>query len=176
MNKAIEKIISKIPSCLDEFQVEDIDMKLPSSWNSGESFITKQISCTCGNEKLKILTYEFIETKGIFKKRKIITKIAPVFTECPECNKAQLIFDSEIHGWNGAQNKSESQSKINDAILFSENAGMVFVNYSYQGIENYQKMLEDEDIDNPQDYFDTFSVYFEEKNCEIKEVISDECA
>lgn len=176
MNDIIKKIINELPNCLNKFNVNDTDVTLSSSWNNGDSFITKQVSCTCGNNQLRLLTYELIEMKGFFKKREMVTKYAPVFVECPECNKNQLLFDPEIHGWNGSQNHDESQLKINDAVHFSDNVGRVFVNYSYQGTENYQEMLEDEDIDNPQDYFDTFSVYFEEEGNDINEVTSDECA
>ncbi|WP_105255824.1 hypothetical protein [Pseudoalteromonas sp. T1lg75] len=176
MNQVIEKITKKRPTCLEGFNVSSTDAVLPTNWNNGDSFITKQISCTCGNSQLKLLTYEFIEKKGFFKKREIVKKCSPVYVECPECNSNKLLFNPEVHGWNGEQNENKPQLDSVGAVPFTDKAGKVYVTYSYQGTENYEEMLEDDELDNPQDFFDTFTVYFEETEQKLSLVTTDECA
>ncbi len=50
------------------------------------------------------------------------------------------------------------------------------MNYSYQGAENYEDLV-DEGVDNPEDFFDTFTVLVENADTNgLVEVVSSECA
>ena len=53
--------------------------------------------------------------------------------------------------------------------------GTVIVVYSYQGIENYEDLIEG-GAANPENFFDTFAVYFAEQGGAHREIVSYECA
>ena len=176
MNLILEQLKKHVPRFLTPFNAREYHGKLPTSWNVGEAFVSKEIFCKCGNENFFLLTYELREKKGIFRKKAVITKYAPVYLHCSKCGLNGELFNPEMHGWNGEFGDSPPELTKNGAVLFSENAGEIVVNYSYQGVENYQEMIDDPDISNPEDYFDTFTIYFRENNGELLEVTSCECA
>lgn len=176
METTIEKLKKETPKNLSGFRLNIFTGELPSKWNQGNAFVTKSVSCSCGNKENYLLTYEGIVKKGFFRKRIIAIKCSPAFMECPKCGKKEVIFNPEIHGWTGAFEESLPELNFDGAKRISDKSGEIIVNYSYQGTENYEEMLQDPEIDTPSDYFDTFSIYFREPNGAITEVISDECA
>lgn len=175
MNPVLEVLRSKRLSCLSQFELTPFGEPLPTSWNTGDSFITNKISCACGSTVGRLLVNQLKETKGFFKKKITYQNISPVYFECSKCNSKDLLFSSYIHGWNGELEKGLTPN-VDSAVYVSDNGGNVIVNYSYQGIENYEELLEDKEISNPQDYFDTFSIYFKDSSGLIIEVTTDECA
>lgn len=176
MNSILEQIKEQIPRCLTPFDKQEYLGKLPTSWNLGEAFISQKVSCKCGSENFFLLTHELREKKGFFRKKEVITKHPPVYLHCSNCGLKEELFNPEIHGWNGEFDDSPPVLTENGAVMFSENVGEIVVNYSYQGLENYEEMIDDPDINNPEDYFDTFTIYFRENNGELLEVTSCECA
>ena len=175
MNFALEVLRSKKLSCLSHFELTPFHEVLPTSWNTGDSFITNKISCLCGSVEGRLLVNQVKETKGVFKKKITCQNTSPIYFECSRCNSKELLFSSHIHGWNGEMEKG-LMPDVGSVVYVSDKVGNVIVNYSYQGIENYEELIEDKEISNPQDYFDTFSVYFKDSSGLIVEVITDECA
>lgn len=175
MYSTLEKILARPPSLLEKFRVIG-SAPAPEDWNSGPEFATRQIGCICGSEHLQVATLQRSETKGIFRKKQIITYIPPVYVSCPACSRRELLFDAAVHGWDGQAPGERQASDSSNLVPYKDSSGSVLVNYSYQGIENYEDLLED-GTENPQDYFDTFTVYFREKDARaLEQVISCECA
>jgi len=78
-----------------------------------------------------------------------------------------------MHGWGGEQGESASRVGENPPELFRTTPGNVYINYSYQNGENYQDLIDD-GCTNPEDFFDTFTIYF--RSDSLIEVVSYECA
>ena len=176
MQLIIQQLKVKKPSFLSSFEIGDVSNSiLPNKWNQGESFVTKNISCLCGQKQFFLLTSQFKETVGLFKKKEVINHLAPVQTKCSECERTCFLFNPEIHGWSGEFNISAAQIGKDEPQLYSSASGEIFVNYSYQGEENYQDLIED-NISNLEDYFDTVSIYFKRAGSALlEEVVSYEC-
>lgn len=92
-----------------------------------------------------------------------------------KCRVRKLLFDPRIHGYDGENDGCASITGEGEPIEFSKDVGTVIVNYSYQGIENYEELISD-GVKNPQDYFDTFTAYFARKGGRPIDVVSYECA
>ena len=102
--------------------------------------------------------------------------LSPVFVACEHCAQTELLFDASIHGWDGMVSPGEERVSASTANSFKPVAGTVIVNYSYQGIENYEELLDD-GVPNPEDYFDTLSIYFIDPSDGVCEPIASfECA
>ncbi|WP_196161728.1 hypothetical protein [Reinekea sp. G2M2-21] len=148
--------------------------ELPKKWNQSESFVTKKIVCPCGSKDFQLNSSQIVKIKGIFKKKEIVTHLAPLTTECPKCNSSALLLDPTRHGWSGEFGESASLVGENDPTPYAKETGEVLVNYSYQSFENYED-LQNEGISNLEDYFDTVTVYFKSGNGYV-EVVSYVCA
>ena len=172
----IDKLKSTPPKNLSNFCLEIFTGKLPSKWNQTETFISQSVACSCGNKENFLRTYEWTEKKGFFRKKVVVSKCSPAFLECPNCGNQAVLFNPEIHGWTGGFQETPPKLTFDGSKRVSTETGEIIVNYSYQGIENYEEIFEDPDIESPSDFFDTFSVYFMKKNGELIEVISNECA
>lgn len=163
MTQSSFSFLSKKPSCLKGFRIQEIsDVK--SNWVTGPEFKCKLVKCQCGNSELKIYaSYE----NGMH--------LAPIILECTNCDTKEVIFNPEIHGWDGQNGDDCSMVGTGEPELFVEDPTKVVIEYSYQGLENYEELIED-GIGNPEDYFDVFSVYICNDKGELKEVVSYECA
>ena len=68
-----------------------------------------------------------------------------------KCRVRKLLFDPRIHGYDGENDGCASITGEGEPIEFSKDVGTVIVNYSYQGLENYEELISD-GVKNPQDY------------------------
>jgi hypothetical protein len=155
----VEQLKARTPKGLQNFRASISNVTLPDRWNAGPLFVTKEIRCTCGSPDLQLKTLQRTETKGLFKKRTVVTHGAPIHLSCPSCNRSALLFDPATHGWNG-QEPGSSPSPVDEGSLTrTPEHGSVFANYSYQSPEEYADLMA-EGVPNAEDYFDTFTVYF----------------
>ena len=122
-----------------------------------------------------MLTHQRKEEHGLIRKKHRLLSVAPVYLECGQCGRRARLFSPGCDGWNG-QIEPEADPDADSAVYLDGEPSRIIVNYSYQGMENYLDVLDDESIDNPQDYFDTFTVYRQDMNGNIEEVLSEECA
>ncbi|GAB1267021.1 hypothetical protein NBRC116493_02740 [Aurantivibrio infirmus] len=176
MEQLIKELFEKTPKCLSELKTSVSDVQLPRSWNSGPLFTTKLISCKCGNEELELHTAQRKASKGFFKKKEVTEYYPPVKVSCTKCNNSTTIFNPEVHGWNGETEESLGTPQEVELMPYSPGMGEVYVNYSYQGVENYEDLVE-EGVKNPEDFFDTFTVLVKNSNTGgLVEVVSCECA
>lgn len=177
MQDIITSIKLKTPTLLKSFKLEIVpNALLPSTWNQGDNFVTQKLSCACSNQQLQVLTCQNKQTKGFFRKKEVIEYLAPVNIHCTSCNTTSLLFNPNIHGWNGQLDEQTTETDLQVTQLYTDDLGEVMVNYSYQNAENYQDLLDD-NIANPQDYFDTITIYFKSaKDTSIREIFSYECA
>jgi len=169
----MKNFFNKFPKCLSKFKLKKAEDNIASSWNSGLDFITQKIHCECDNDSFLLKTSNTITTTGFFKKKKQVEHLAPVFVSCSKCQNEKLLFDPKIHGWDGEQGASTSRVGENPPELFGTAPGNVYVIYSYQNGENYQDLIDD-GCTNPEDFFDTFTIYF--RSDSLIEVVSYECA
>ncbi len=175
MDELLEKLLAKSPTLFTRFRVLR-DKASPEKWNRGPAFATKQIACVCGSSELRLATIQKTGTRGFFTKRQVVTCLPPVYVTCPRCARSELLFDPAIHGWDGQAEGRRKSPNAAAVVPFREAKGYVLVNYSYQGAENYADICE-EGVPNPEDYFDTFTVYFREQGRDdFEQVVSCECA
>ncbi len=177
MEGQIEDLKLKKPKFLSAFETEILSNSiLPSKWNQSEFFITKNVFCCCGQKQQHLLSTPIIETKGLFKKREVLNHLAPIHIRCSVCNKTNLLLNPEVHGWSGEFKESAAMIGEGEPQLYSDSTGEVIVNYSYQGSENYQQLIE-ENISNPEDCFDTVTIYFKPAGTsKLQEVVSYVCS
>lgn len=155
--------LSKKPRCFKGFNIEDAtDIK--SNWVSGAEFSSKYVSCACGNALLNI----YASHNGNMN-------LAPILLECEICQEKEEIFNPEVHGWDGENGDNCSLVGESEPALFNAAPSKIVVEYSYQGLENYEELIQD-GIQNPEDYFDVFSIYTCDEDGNLKEVVSYECA
>ncbi|MFD2095003.1 hypothetical protein ACFSJ3_03340 [Corallincola platygyrae] len=103
--------------------------------------------------------YKSEEVTGFFRKKTIASYWAPAYLKCPECGAEKLIFDPRKHGWDGEMGEDCSITEQGQLTSFSDTPGKVYVCCTFQGAENYEELVS-EGVKNPQDYFDTFSLWF----------------
>lgn len=157
------EFINRKPACFKSFNLVDAkDVK--SNWVTGPEFVSKYIACACGNILLNI--YASYGNKMY---------LAPIELECPQCMNRAEIFNPTEHGWDGENGDCCSLVGETEPKLFNKSPIRVLVEYSYQGVENYEELIND-GINNPEDYFDVFALYAVSDNGKPDEVISYECA
>lgn len=74
---------------------------IPKGDKNDEFFVAGDIACTCGNKEFSLSylgAYEneiitLCEYEGVF--------YLAIECKCKECGKVHLIFDDNLHGWNG---------------------------------------------------------------------------
>lgn len=155
--------LSKKPRCFSDFNIEDAtDVK--SNWVSGVEFSSKYVSCPCGNSLLNIYASQ---NEGI--------TLAPILLECENCQLKEEIFNPEVHGWNGENGDNCSMIGKFEPRLVNSLPSKIVAEYSYQALENYEELIQN-GIQNPEDYFDVFSIYTCDEDGNLKEVVSYECA
>jgi hypothetical protein len=143
---------------------------------AGPEFVTKEISCKCSCTEFYMRTVARAEKVGFLRKRTIVRHAAPFYLSCAACQRMALLFDPAIHGWNGQMPGATATQIADDSLSLIADRGNVFVNYSYQSPENYEELVEG-GIENGEDYFDTFTVYFRPKGQrDLEEIGSYECA
>ena len=171
----IDQLKTRVPSSLKTFVAVDTAVELPAR-NAGPEFVTKEIRCGCGCAEFYMRSVARTESKGLFKKRHVTRHDPPFYLCCAGCRRIALLFDPAIHGWNG-QMPGASASEIDEGSLsLTPDEGNVVVNYSYQSSDNYEELAE-EGIENAEDYFDTFTIYFRPiGQGDLREVGSYECA
>lgn len=171
----LKELKDKSPRFISGYKNETTsNSELPKKWNQSESFVTKQIACSCGSKNFHLNSSQVVQIKGLFKKREIITHLAPLTTECPKCKTSALLLDPTKHGWSGEFGQSASLVGENEPTPFAKETGEILINYSYQSFENYEDLQED-GISNLEDYFDTVTVYFKSQEG-YEEVVSYVCA
>lgn len=165
MSNVYQKFTSRKPSCFSSFNLIECSADIASNWMQGPEFITRQIVCDCSSENLDILASSDGDQL-----------LAPIVASCPNCQKSETLFDPRKHGWD-AQEGGDCYSLVGESEPKKVNgsACTVIVNYSYQGEENYNDLLED-DVENPEDYFDVIFFHYINEKGSIKEVVSYECA
>ncbi len=170
----LEKLTATPPTLLADFRVVG-EVPSPETWNWGREFVTRQIACACGSPALRVATRQSAAAPGVGK-QEAVTRLPPVYLSCPRCGRRALLFDAALHGWNGQVAPGGRAAEARGLVPFRESVGEVLVTCSYQGIENYQELFED-GISDPQDYFDTFTVYYREPGqAGFESVVSCECA
>jgi hypothetical protein len=163
MSIVYETFIRRKPKCFKSFELEN-SVGIESDWVSSPEFLSKFVKCSCGNKELNIYSSSNGE---LF--------LAPVLLECPKCNIKEEIFTPEKHGWNGEHGDNDSIIGDADPVLRNSAPTRIVAEYSYQGEENYEDLIED-GIMNPENYFDMFAIYTVTENGQLNKIVSYECA
>ena len=160
----LNNFIYKKPRCLANFEIENCPSDLINKWLQGPEFLSKLIKCKCGESKLFVYASSNDEML-----------LAPIDLECPKCFKKHLIFNPEMHGWDGENGDNASLIGKNEPHKINDLPREVIVDYSFQNPENYSELMDD-GIKNPEDYFDVFIVNTINETGKLEEVVSYECA
>lgn len=163
MSDIYDKFIDREPHCFGTFILVDA-VNAQSDWAVSKEFLSKLIQCSCGNQKLHVLTSH---------NEKI--NLAPIILACPVCEKREEIFSPDKHGWDGQNGDNCAKIGSLEPQLINDTASRIVVEYSYQGIENYEDLIED-DIENPEDYFDVFNLFLMDEAGNLEEIVCYECA
>lgn len=163
MRTVYRSFINRKPSNFGQFEVID-SCGIQTDWTTSEEFLSKSVVCGCGSEKL-----------SIYASSNDNINLAPVILECPDCSYRSTIFNPEKHGWDGQIGENCSLIGESEPKLQNDLPATIVAEYSYQGEESYQDIIED-GISNPEDYFDVFAVYFVNSEGNLVEVVSYECA
>lgn len=175
MDDFVEALFLKTPECLSKFSMERVNIPLPSHATVGSKDITLLIKCPCGNEHLYLEAARRKDLKGVCKKEEIISLIPPVYVGCTACKRFTLLFDPVIHGWKGEMNEVADTEDVIRLMKCAPSPGKVYVNYSYPAGEKISSLLAT-GIGNPEDYFDSFSVFFGDGSGGIlRKILSYEC-
>lgn len=161
----LDRLKAATPRFLVNFKVQDARVDFGRGRYSRPDYVAKQVACACGSEKVELLASRTNEGECL----------APIYLRCPECSSRQLLFDPTIHGWDGEGRDSASRVGEGEPTAVAPSPGTVIVVYSYQGIENYEDLIAGGE-DNPENFFDTFAVYFAEQSGAPTQVVSYECA
>lgn len=161
----LDRLTAATPRFLVNFKAQDAKVDLARNQHSRPDFVTKQVSCRCGAENVEMLASRTEDGEIL----------APIYLRCSECSSQQLLFDPTIHGWDGENRDNASRVGDGEPAAVAPSPGNVIVVYSYQGIANYQDLI-DEGEDHPENFFDTFAVYFARPGCAHTLVVSYECA
>ena len=160
----LNKFIHKKPGCLENFETEDCPRDIKNSWIQGPEFLSKLIKCKCGESELYVYASSNDEML-----------LAPVYLECPKCLSKSLIFNPEMHGWDGENGDNASMVGEEEPHKINESPCRVIIDYSYQGPESYADLMDD-GVKNPEDYFDVIIISIVNESGELEEVVSYECA
>lgn len=175
MQNLTDAIFEKTPNFIAKFTSVSTNISLPTKWNSGPDFITKLIGCVCGNQLLHLQADQKKELRGVCSKSEVISYSPPVYAGCSNCGSTTLIFDPVFHGWNGEMDITDESESPLRLVKCKANPGLIYVNYSYRNIENYESLLASgiQDIEN---YFDTFTLLYSDSHGKnITEIISSVC-
>ncbi len=161
-------LFERTPKCLSKFKTLQVDIPLPTKQNENSHSVTKSIQCICGSEKLYLDAAQHKEVKGVCRVSEFITFDPPVYVSCSSCKRYTLLFDPLIHGWKSESCESSDSNSDYKLIRCTQKPGSVFVNYSYKNLKR--------DVENPEDYFDTFAVFYSSDSIEnLREIISVGC-
>lgn len=152
--------LEKKPRCFGDFELVDPEI----GDKSADYFVRKFVVCKCGSD---ILSIHSSYGSGMY--------LAPILLECPQCTHKALVFDPEMHGWDGENGDNCSMVGSAEPSRWPESPSRVMVEFSFQGIENYQD-LQDAGVENVEDYFDTFNLYAIDPDGNIAQSIDYECA
>jgi hypothetical protein len=168
-------LLDSKPTCLSKFNTKLVDLALPNQLKNRPEFIRQSLACLCGNELLSLEASETKELKGVCTKHEISSVAPPIYVSCPVCKRYSLLFDPFLHGWKGEKGQYIESEEVYKLFRCTDQPGEVFVNYSYQNIDDYQTLF-DEGIKNPQDYFDNFTVLYQRSSNEpIRQIFTCMC-
>jgi hypothetical protein len=175
MADLIRSLLDSKPTCLSKFNTKKMDLDLPGRLKSSPEFISQSLTCLCGNELLSLEASETRELKGVCTKHEVSSVVPPIYVSCKMCKRYSLLFDPFIYGWKGEKGQYIESEEVYKIFRCTDQPGKVFVNYSYQNMDDYQTLL-DEGIKKPQDYFDTFTVLYQRASREpIRQVLTCLC-
>ena len=174
MNKVLSQLTNTIPRHLSGFIVSK-EVTSPEKWNAGEEFVTYRIECVCGEKSLLLDSSRVTEDYEYFSEVDQNQYYAPFKVTCPECRRMITVFDPRKHGWDGRN--GDCSSIVGQEFTHVESdAGTVIFTVSFQGVDNYEELIE-EGVEHPEDYFDTFTIYFRATGKEkFQQIGSYECA
>lgn len=181
MSDLLKTLTAKKPSCFKDFELVHTDDRSTSVMPFKPEFVHVMLHCPCGSEYFYVSAHKYEDTINLFffKKTRVLF-LGPVYLECAGCGKESLSFDPFRHGWNseGDHLTGYKPRGLDDELELTrcyDKPGKVAVCYSYQGILNYEDLIE-EGIQNPQDFFDTFELTFCIKGTtKYLNITSDEC-
>ena len=167
--------LQKIPDCLTQFEITASNWSQPEA-QGGALSIERSIRCPCGNENLVLQAAQRKELRGVCSKSEIIRFKPPVYVICPACSRTTLLFDPEIHGWNGESGLVRGVESTFTLAKCIPQPGRVRVVITYKDFSVYGQLLE-KGVVNIQDYFDSFTLcYFNSADGNFIQVISHSCA
>lgn len=148
----------RTPHFLSEFITEFCPHAHTEKWQQGSEFIKRHIRCTCGSQGFFLKASIRFRTHGFFRRKPLVEYDAPYFWVCTQCIFSRLLFDPDRHGWDGQDPDAERSTTDESELMVESEAKQFMVCYSYQGEANYDDLIA-EGISNPEDFFDTFSLY-----------------
>jgi len=170
-----ETLFERAPKCIAKFKTLRVHIALPTKRNEQPNGVTKSIQCICGNEKLYLDAAQHKETKGVCRASEYITFDPPFYISCSSCKRYTLLFDPLIYGWKSESGEGSDSNSDFKLTRCTQESGRVFVNYSYKNAKEYDVLLT-RGVENPEDYFDTFAVFYRSDSIEnIREIISVDC-
>ena len=181
MNELLKILTSDAPSCLEKFELTPTEIKSSSGMPFRDEFVHALLNCKCGADKFFASACRIEEMVGFFKKKSVVFYSGPVRLACGHCGISTLVFEPDKHGWNGEMDMRSGLLEAADiepelSACFSE-PGAIAVCYSFQGLDNYQELVDDDEITNPQDFFDTFEITISFDGLKkFREITSHECA
>lgn len=175
MADLISSLLDSTPTCLAKFIIKPVEWSSLNLPKSSSDFITQSIACTCGNQQLFLDASQTKELKGVCTKHDVSSVAPPIYVSCKACKKYTLLFDPFIHGWKGEKGEHVETEEVYKIFRCTEQAGNIFVRYSYQNMDDYQTLL-DGGIQNIQDYFSTFTVLYQKNSSEpIRQIFTCKC-
>lgn len=163
-----ESFFDRTPKCLAKFKTSRVSVVLPATQDEASNSVTKSICCICGNEKLYLEAAQHKEVKGVCKVMEFITFDPPVYVVCPACKRYALLFDPLIYGRKSESGESGDSPGDFKLTRCTPKPGKVWVNYSYKNLKD--------GVENPEDYFDSFAVFYSSDSTEnIREIVSVAC-
>lgn len=150
-------VSTSVPDCLKHFQVEPIAESATRNQRLHGNTRTWRLRCPCGVEAFFLKGAQVKEWRGVCTRTAFIDVRPPFYTVCSGCARTTLLFDPEIHGWQGEQGLwPESQARAL-LVLAAPQAGAVCVRFHY-GEEMALEALRAQGVVNLQDYFSALEV------------------
>ncbi|MFX1237582.1 MAG: hypothetical protein ACFFAS_01225 [Promethearchaeota archaeon] len=162
------------PRCLDPFQAIPLKtLDFPIDEYKKECWTFFQVKCKCGNETFRIEGSEILNFKDYYRGQFLNE---PISIECDKCNSKNLLFNSEIYGYDAEIDEDlYSAGEENEPILYKINDKTEFpiiTNFEYA----VDELFEDDYFQGKEsEFFTCFTLYV--KIDDKWEVITDfECA
>jgi hypothetical protein len=138
---------------------------IPFGKDNNEYQVIGHIQCNCGSKEFKI---RFVGDSSEYLEEKVIKVMSIndhyfliVKATCKKCNKEHLLFDADIHGWNGFICHDEDESKaerLNEKEWncpdCNDNAFFIEIKINSQGKQDFVEEAGEEY--NPNDWINAF--------------------